>query len=338
MKLAKKPVPPDREVSTRAQIERLWGIVAMIQNGESVTGPKLAERFEVDIRTIRRDIAFLRDRMRIEINFDPESKTFLLDTEFTHIPPLQLGDMDFLLLSYLQQCLSPYVETDIGRTMNRAFERLFGLLTGTNKWQEFCRTVHFRFPMRSSRSTHREVKIFNIFYRAIRQSKEVRFSYQPQRKPSTLRTVEPCLISMHHGRWYLYALDPETRGIVLFAFARIENPQATGRTFVPGPATHDPRSLLRQSFGVAISTDPPADVVLEFEADVVQRLKENEWHPCQKLEDLPGGRARLSMPLSTTVELRPWILSWGPYVKVVSPSELAGKISDTVRRMAERYS
>jgi proteasome accessory factor B len=338
LKVSKKSAPPDRQVSTRAQIERLWGIVAMVQNGESVTAPKLAKRFEVDIRTIRRDIAFLRERMGIEIGYDADSKTFILDTEFTHIPPLELGDMDFLLLSYLQQCIAPYVETDIGRTMNRSFERLFGLLTGTSKWQEFARTVHFRFEMKSTASTHREVKFFNLLYRAIQQNREVQFEYKPQRKEAALRTVEPCLLSMHHGRWYLYGLEPKKKGIVLFAFARIENLETTGRAFIPKPATHDPRSLLRQSFGVAISTDPPADVVLEFEADVVQRLKENEWHPRQKLQDLPGGRARLSIPLSTTIELRPWILSWGPYVKVISPPELANKIADTIRRMAARYS
>lgn len=340
MKPLKRPTPAasDRQVSTRAQIERLWGIVAMIQNGENVTGPKLAHRFEVDIRTIRRDIAFLRERMGIEIAFDEGNKTYILDTEFTHIPPLELSDTDFLLLSYLQQCIAPYAGNDIGRTMNRSFERLFGLLTGTNKWQEFARTVHFQFGMRSSKSAHREVKIFNVLYRAIQENREIRFSYKPQRKPTMIRTVDPCLLSMRNGRWYLYGLDTKNKEIVLFAFARIENPEKTGRLFIPKPATHDPRKLLRYSFGVAISEDPPVDVVLEFEKDVVQRLKENEWHPLQKLEDLPGGRTRLTMPLSTTLEVRPWILSWGPYVKVTSPPELADKIADTVRRMAARYS
>ena len=58
--------------------------------------------------------------------------------------------------------------------------------------------------------------------------------------------------------------------------------------------------------------------------------------------DMHGEWARMANitqdTLTTTLEVRPWILSWGPYVKVVSPQELADKIADTVHRMSERYS
>jgi predicted DNA-binding transcriptional regulator YafY len=52
---------------------------------------------------------------------------------------------------------------------------------------------------------------------------------------------------------------------------------------------------------------------------------------------LPGGRLRLVLPLNSTLEVSPWILSWGPYVRVVAPDALRESIADSVRRMAANY-
>ena len=332
-----------RQVSTRAQIERIFGIVALIQNREAATVSDLCAHFEVNRRTILRDIQFLRERLGVEMEFDHQAKRYVVDSKFTHIPPLELSETDFLLLSYLQQCIAPHADTDIGKVMIKSFDRMFGLLTGSKKWKEFSKSVVFRFDISSCASAKNEVKTFNVLQRAINgpkvgAAKEVRFSYKGQKKPATIRTVEPCLMTMHHGRWYLYGLDVAKKALVSFAFARMESVEMTGRTFVPNEAVHNARKLLRNSFGVMISTTPPVDVVLEFEKEVAQRVKETVWHPLQKLEDLSGSRVQLTLPLSETLEVRPWILSWGPYVKVVAPQDLADEVAGIALRIADRYS
>jgi predicted DNA-binding transcriptional regulator YafY len=73
---------------------------------------------------------------------------------------------------------------------------------------------------------------------------------------------------------------------------------------------------------VLFRSDPPFDVVLEFENRVAERVRESLWHPDQKLEELPEGRVRLTLPLNTTMELESWIRGWGPYVRVIEPSDL----------------
>jgi proteasome accessory factor B len=325
------------ELSSRVQMARLWQILAIVQNEEKITAEKLAKHFEVSVRTIRRDLDFLRDRMGIEINWDADEHTYLLDSDFTHIPPLELGEDDFLLLSYLQQCISQHSETEIGRMMNESFKKIFGLLTGTKRWAEFAQHIHFRFDARLSASRRREDKIFRILYRAIRDRKVVSFDYKPMRQQTKFYTVEPSLVLMHNGRWYCYGRVAGRKHIHLFAFARIENLKASTLSYLYNEDEHDPRRLLRHSFGVAISSDPVENVVLDFDAKVAQRVKENHWHPDQELTDLPNGGLRLTLPLNTTLEISPWILTWGPYVKVVSPPELAAKTADTIKRMLANY-
>ena len=112
--------------------------------------------------------------------------------------------------------------------------------------------------------------------------------------------------------------------------------KATTQKFTEEPEI-PPSDFLKHSFGIAISTDKPEDIVLEFDASVVERLKESIWHPNQKLEDLKKGRARLTMSLSSTLEIQSWILSWGPKVKVIAPSSLAESIAASAREMAKQY-
>ncbi len=96
----------------------------------------------------------------------------------------------------------------------------------------------------------------------------------------------------------------------------------TPQKFMEEPVQH-PRELLQHSFGSVLGTGPAFDVVLEFESKAAQRVKETVWHPHQKVRELPGGRLRLVLPLNSTLEVAPWILSWGPYVKVVELSGVA---------------
>ena len=323
------------QVSTRAQIERLYGIVAKIQNNEAVNLTALAMAFEVNNRTIQRDIEFLRDRLGVPITFERRENRYFIDDDFAHIPPLELKETDYLLLSFLQQCLAPYAATEIGAEMNKSFERLFGVLSGSKKWKEWSKAVLFRFE-NQPQGIPKEVKLFNVLYRAISQQKEVKFSYKALRKPSTEKVVKPLLMMMQKGRWYLYGVSESRKGITPFSFNRISDIEITKEKF-SADRLPNPRAMLHHSFGAVISSDPPFDVVLEFESKVVERMKETIWHPDQKLEVLPEGRARLTLPLNNTMEVESWILSWGPYVKVIEPKKLAQSVRESGNRISELY-
>jgi predicted DNA-binding transcriptional regulator YafY len=45
----------------------------------------------------------------------------------------------------------------------------------------------------------------------------------------------------------------------------------------------------------------------------------------------------MTFRVAGTVEIRPWILSWGEAVEVLEPAELRQAIATAVRAAAERY-
>jgi len=329
-----------RGVSTRAGIERIFRMVSLLQNasesGKKITCSTMQEEFQVDRATILRDIAFIRDRLEMDMDWDAREGTYVIEENSKFLPPMELQDKDYLLLSFFQQCLLAYESTELGQEMLASFERMFGIFTGSKNWDDWSKTVHFRFADKPPTTT-RELKVFNILHRAVRDKKVVEFDYKsPKNAAPKHKAIAPHLMVMHHGRWYFYGTDTATRRLTPFAFVRVSNLKATSQKFTGEPTKH-PRELLKFSFGSVISTDAPEDVVLEFDAEVVERLKESMWHPNQKLEDLAGGRARLTLRLSSTLEIQPWILGWGPKVKVLAPASLVESISTSARKMADHY-
>jgi len=75
----------------------------------------------------------------------------------------------------------------------------------------------------------------------------------------------------------------------------------------------------------------------ESDEPVVERLQESIWHPNQKLENLKKGRTRLTMSLSSTLEIQSWILSWGPKVKVIAPASRAESVAARARELVKPY-
>lgn len=323
--------------TSRDHIHRMYVILAELQNGRFPTKRRLAELCDrVSTKTIERDLRAMEALMDVDIPFDHAKGGYLLAGEVKHFPMLKLESRDMLTLHFLRQCLGPYDGTEMGRSMIESFERAFGLLTGTADWKKWEQAVWFRFEGKPE-TAKGDVELFNFLYEAIGAREAVAFDYlAPSKKKPERRTVEPAFIYMRNGRWYLYAADDTSGGRRTFAFPRMSNAALAGRKFVP--RDFSPRDIFRYSFGVVAGEERPKEnVILEFSPDVAMRIRETVWHPEQLLDTLPDGRVRLSLPLAEScyLELKPWLLSWGPTVKVVAPRSLREQHRASVQEMAK---
>jgi predicted DNA-binding transcriptional regulator YafY len=61
------------------------------------------------------------------------------------------------------------------------------------------------------------------------------------------------------------------------------------------------------------------------------------WHPSQRVRDEAGGHITLSMDVCRDWALRSWVLSWGPFARVMSPAVLASEVRADLDSAAERY-
>jgi predicted DNA-binding transcriptional regulator YafY len=172
---------------------------------------------------------------------------------------------------------------------------------------------------------------------ALRQVVHVRYS--PRSRPAPYE----CDLST-------YLLEPAAIGSALYAVGHADPPGAlrvlkaerildaklTDRSF-EAPPPEGLLARLESAWGVWISEGEPVEVELRFDAEVAARVRETRWHPTQRLTRLSGGGLSMTLTVSSTTEILPWILGWGSHCEVVRPDELRIEIADELRRSAALY-
>ena len=276
----------NKNSGARKRIARIFHMIAMISNyrakGKKITSTNLQQEYEVDRATINRDLEFIRDELNVDLEWDPKEGTYNISHEQEYVPAMELSEKDYLLLEFIQQCLAQYSSTELGKEMLETYQRLFGIFTGKKTSNTCSETVVFHLNQKPTAQAL-EIRSFNIFHRAITKSQTVTFKYNCPNSPQPKqKLVEPHLMLMNEGLWYLYATDTTTRKMAAYAFPRICDVRETKVLFNTKPNPH-PREYLRHNLGCVLSPDAPP-VVIEFESEAAARLNESLWQDSQKIE------------------------------------------------------
>jgi predicted DNA-binding transcriptional regulator YafY len=97
------------------------------------------------------------------------------------------------------------------------------------------------------------------------------------------------------------------------------------------PGEADIRKLFQNSFQIWQTEDAKLQkIVLCFSGRAAQLVRERNWHPSQRIQELADGTLQLRMTLNALEEMVPWILSWGKECRVLSPPELQRKVKSLV--------
>jgi predicted DNA-binding transcriptional regulator YafY len=145
--------------------------------------------------------------------------------------------------------------------------------------------------------------------------------------------VHPYRLALAQGGMYLLAYVPEYKAVRTFAVDRIASVSLEKQTFTPTQAVGD--DVFANSLGV--NTGPAERVEIEFDARVAPYVRARVWHSSQQIEDASDGGVSVTLNVCHDWGLRSWILSWGPFARVVSPPRLAKEIHADLAAAGTRY-
>jgi predicted DNA-binding transcriptional regulator YafY len=161
-------------------------------------------------------------------------------------------------------------------------------------------------------------------------------TYDPSRGTRTTR-VHPYLIepSAETHALYLIGWDETRSALRTFKLERIQRLAVTAQSFA-APADGVVEEALERAWGI-IADQGEVEVVLSFGPAVASRVAETTWHPTQVVTREEDGSLTWQATVSGTVEIRAWILSWGPDVEVLGPPALREEVAGLVAEAAARY-
>jgi len=150
--------------------------------------------------------------------------------------------------------------------------------------------------------------------------------------------LDPYFVEMTGIGYSMYVIGQAVRegkeGIITFKLDRIKSAEILVTTFEI-PAGLDIDKLLSSSWGVMWGNE--TQITLRFSPHVTRRVKESIWHPSQRIEDLPDGGCMMVLQVGSTLEITPWIRSWGSDVEVLEPDALRDEFKRWANQLYKTY-
>lgn len=322
-----------------AEVIRQWRILRDIESSRlGATINDLAGALGVSTRTIRRDLDALQEAgfPLYDTSVDGHARWKLEARPFKVLAEtgLTLAELSALYLSRtLIECLagSPF-----SSDLKGGFDKLVGELTP--RMRVFLDRLPGVLTAKDEPKKRREASDQHRIVRALvdatlthRRAKMTYYSFSSRRVKEYL--IEPYRLAYGQGGLYLFAFVPEYVQMRTFAVERIRKLHVLEEHFEAIQTL--PSEAFEHSLG--IHTGRPERVEIEFSAGVAPYIKERDWHKSQKIRNQSDGSVVLSLRVCTDWALQSWILSFGPFARVIKPTELAQKILEEIEEAREQY-
>ena len=320
------------------EVIRQWRLLHALEasrHGATIDG--LASELEVTTRTIRRDLAALQEAgFALYDERDDQGRVhWRLDGHALH--GLESGfTLPELCAMYLSRNLLEAVAgTPFQRDLTNAFARLEKMLSP--RMRQFLDRLPSVLAAKPGPRARGAASSPDAVARLLEATLHFRVTTMTYHSVSSKRVkeylVHPYRLAFAQGGMYLLAYVPEYKSVRTFAIDRITSVTLEKQTFTPKQDIGD--DVFANSLGV--NTGPAQRVEIEFSADVAPYVRARVWHASQDVRDNGDGGVHVTMDVCHDWALRSWILSWGPFARVVAPAALARTIRADLEAAGTRY-
>ncbi len=306
-----------------------------VRSGKAPNCKQLAEDLEVSRRTVLRDIDFMRYDLGAPVEYDPAKGGYVYTEPNWPMPSVHMTEGELFALMVAESAMEAYRGTPWASRLQRVLDRM--ILSLPDRVEVAPRDLLPRVSFAPDAPSHVDPEVLETLSRAMAENRSVRFRYRSLGRGEEREfTVDPYVLRRARGAWYLVGRDHSSGYVPMFNVSRVEEVETTQKTFDYDASGFDPKEYFKGTFAV-YETPHQYGVVIEFSGVAAQLVREREWHPSQKLTDLPDGRLRFEVEVSHLDDIWPWVLSWGGEAKVIAPAELADIVSVQVRAVTQLY-
>lgn len=226
---------------------RLLQLLGLLQRGVSWTGPELAERLGVDIRSVRRDVDRIRNLGYTVESLPGRGGGYRLATG-NDMPPLLLDEDEAMavavLLGVAAGAALPGIERATLATLARVERLMPPRLQRQAKALRAATVLLVRPP--------EPVPVAELapLAQACEARELVTFNYKSRGGEKSARRVEPYRLVATTHLWYLAAFDLDRKDWRTFRVDRVKQVRLTGHGFAPRPLA-DPRAMVAAAINAA---------------------------------------------------------------------------------------
>jgi predicted DNA-binding transcriptional regulator YafY len=296
------------------RIDRLFGILLILEHKRRVRAQDLAEEYEVSKRTIYRDMSAL-NQMGVPIASLPGEGFELV--EGFYIPPLMFNENEAVAMILGSRLLTQQAAGSLTQSADSALAKIKVALPDQVRARAEALTNVIGFIAPNPKFDLDDPQLL-LIQKAIQEKQVIHIRYHGYQKDEVSeRDVEPHQLFYFDGVWYLEGYCRLRKDVREFRLSRIDKMNPLKETFAKKRTGKTKNKKV-------------IEIKVRFAMGVVRWVRERQHYSFQSEEN----DGVMVYHVEDVSEIRAWILSWGDAAEVLSPKELRKSMRETALKLA----
>jgi predicted DNA-binding transcriptional regulator YafY len=314
-------------------MERLLEIDTFLRSTTRQTAGGMAKLLGIDERTVRNDIAFMRDRFDAPIE-STKARGYYYTSPDWRLSSIQLTKGELFALTLGARMLSAYAGSAYQGELEGAISRLAERLP-EQTWVDLQQLAQENVVVRMGAELNLDPLVWQVLERACQRKHRVWMRYGTPGKAVSERELDPYVLHFSRNNPYVTGWCHARKEVRWFRIDRIQAIDPKPETFEIDP-TFDREAHFADAFQHEVG-GIPQEMAIAFDAKTAPYIRERRWHPTQMIEECPDGGLVLRFVVRGLNEVKRWVLFYGAGARVLGPPELVAMVREELRGLNTLY-
>ncbi len=316
------------------RVHRLLEIISLVQSQRGWTAKTLAERCETTERNIYRDINQIKEA-GIPIESTKDNGYQINGTFF--MPPVRLTFEEALAISALCEAMADQGAIPFVRPASMAMNKILAQLPydAREELTDRLRTMQLRTTATMDEEGYEDV--YDKVQTALLKHTILKCKYESTSTPENDESFmfHPYALFFGTRAWYIVGFHEKRDAIRTLKLSRFIAIEATKESYEI-PSSFNLDNHLGNAWNM-IPSDVDYEIELRFDPPFSQTVSDTRWHSTQEITWHDDDSCTFTCTVSGLEEIVWWVLSMGPYCKVIKPDVLAQRVAKLAKDTAEVY-
>jgi predicted DNA-binding transcriptional regulator YafY len=314
------------------RIDRLSAILIQLQGKKVVRAAEIAERFEISLRTVYRDVRALQEA---GVPVGAEAGTGYYLVEGYHLPPVMFSREEAAALLTGEKLMANLSDHSNRKEFSNAMQKIKAVLRGSEK--DFLESLEDNIAVVSRRppagAEYPNRFLSDIQY-SLGKQQMLQLDYCARHSEMlTRRDVEPIGIIFMTGSWHLIAWCRLRHGYRDFRMDRIKNLSVSSEPYDRGR-----HITLKEYMDKYAESEEQAHLVkVRFLSAHARRIGDQKFYYGLIEEQTAGDYTEMTFLAPCLDWFGRWLLLWGAAPEIITPAELSEKMKTLALEIKEHY-
>lgn len=300
-----------------------------LQSKKVVKAEEMADRFEISLRTVYRDVKALMEA-GVPIGSEAGKGYFIVDGY--HLPPVMFTQDEASSMMMAQKFVEKMTDKSVRKAFESAMYKIKSVLSESEKdhLDHLQSHIEVHVGRRETKSEHDFPDHFMTeIQRAVVQKQVLRLNYISNTEELTQRDVEPIGLFYYSAAWHLIAWCRLRNGYRDFRSDRIKDLRNTGQPF-------EGRNLISLQEYFQSMFQSNKDLVKAVVLFQKEALRGRPVYGAISQTDL-GAKIRAEFMMDNVNHMARWLMMFGSAAEVEEPESLKAIITELAEELLAHY-